>query len=229
MSITRKSKALVLAAAVTLYAATPVTWANGNPNKEYGPHDYQLLLIGMNDTDGKLGNGGEDNGKRIFVKLSGRTKIMLTEGDFDVIDADGTDGEASFMLPNPDENHDGTTEYRVYARALGNPTAWASIVACADDGTTTYCGTGTVLQRDGGNGNKPRWQNVSRSLLYVEFDYDGDGKLELIPLFDDELQGYFWDYDNNGLRVAQLRFYYVPQDVCSEAGGTVVEGYCQLP
>ena len=218
-----------------LCAAWSIAFAGGNPNKEYGPHDYQLLLIGMNDYDGKLGNGGNDNGKRIFVRLgkknaSSQTKILLTEGDYDVIDADGTDGQASFQLPNPDPDNDGTTVYRVVARALGNPDAWATIVACAEDGTgTTYCGTSTILQRDGGNGNKPRWQNVTRSTLYVEFDVDGDGRLELIPLFDDALQGYYWDYDNNGLRLAQLRFYAVPQDVCSEAGGTVDEGgYCEL-
>ncbi len=85
------------------------------------------------------------------------------------------------------------------------------------------------MRDSNGNGNKPHWQNVTRQLLYLEIDIDGDGKLELVPLFDDSLQGYYWDYDNNGLRLAQMRFYSVPQDVCSEAGGTVVDGYCELP
>ena len=28
-----------------------------------------------------------------------------------------------------------------------------------------------------------------------------------MPLFDDRLQGYFWDYNNKGLKLVQLRFY----------------------
>lgn len=31
--------------------------------------------------------------------------------------------------------------------------------------------------------------------------------LERVPLFDQSLSGYFWDYDNQGLKLAQLRFY----------------------
>ena len=47
---------------------------------------------------------------------------MLTEGpDFLVLDANGTDGEASFELPNPDPTGSGTTVYSVFARALGTP------------------------------------------------------------------------------------------------------------
>jgi hypothetical protein len=28
-----------------------------------------------------------------------------------------------------------------------------------------------------------------------------------LPLFAEELEGYFWEYDNNGLKLLQLRFY----------------------
>lgn len=34
-----------------------------------------------------------------------------------------------------------------------------------------------------------------------------------LPLFDDRLSAYLWEYDNNGVRLAQLRFYEVPTDV----------------
>jgi hypothetical protein len=58
---------------------------------------------------------------------------------------------------------------------------------------------------------KSSFTNVTRELLYIytdiDGDGDGDGTLEYVPLFDDALEGYFWDYDNNGLKVAQLRFY----------------------
>ena len=58
-------------------------------------------------------------------------------------------------------------------------------------------------------GNK-KFENVSRELLYVYVDLDDDGKVEQIPLFDDRLQDYFWEYDNKGLKLVQLRFYEVP-------------------
>lgn len=44
-------------------------------------------------------------------------------------------------------------------------------------------------------------------------DLDADGTVDRIPLFDERLQGYFWEYDNNGLKLLQLRFYEVPTDV----------------
>ena len=33
------------------------------------------------------------------------------------------------------------------------------------------------------------------------------------PLFGDGLEDYYWQYDNAGLRVAQLRFYPIPTNV----------------
>ena len=38
-------------------------------------------------------------------------------------------------------------------------------------------------------------------------DTDGDDAPIRVDLFDDCLAGYFWKYDNNGLRILQLRFY----------------------
>jgi len=34
-----------------------------------------------------------------------------------------------------------------------------------------------------------------------------DGVLERYPLFDPALQGYFWDWNNQGMKLVQLRFY----------------------
>jgi hypothetical protein len=50
-----------------------------------------------------------DNGHRIFVPLTKKAKIYLTESDdFKVLDASGTDGNgAAFTLPNPDPYGDG--------------------------------------------------------------------------------------------------------------------------
>jgi len=36
---------------------------------------------------------------------------------------------------------------------------------------------------------------------------------ERYSLFSDTLDSYFWDYDNTGLKLAQLRFYPISTDV----------------
>ena len=199
----------------------PAYNGNGAPS---GPH-FNLNLIGMENPKGKAeADTGNSNGKRIFVKLSGNTKILLKEGPYDVIDYDGTDGTATFQLPNPEPSCkggspscDGKTEYSVYARALGNSGS-ATITTCAsDDGTydgpggDDYCSTAGYLLV-GGGGSK--FQNVSRDLLYVTGDF-GDG-IKRYPLFGDSLYDYYWDYENDGLRLAQLRFYELETDLSSE-------------
>jgi hypothetical protein len=181
---------------------------NGAPN---GQH-YNLNLIGISKD--KTAPMDDNNGHRIFVKLWGKTKIMLAEGDdFQVLDANGTDGNgAAFQLPDPDPDDDLVTSYSVYARALGTPGGWSTAVTCMeDDSGETYCSGDTLtLSRSHG---KQHFTNVSQELLTLNVDLDGDGVLERVGLFDDELFGYYWDYDNNGLKLAQLRFYPVTTDV----------------
>ena len=175
---------------------------NGAPS---GAH-YTLNIIGVSKDKTAAMDG--NNGSRIFVPLDGKAKINLTEGDFGVLDANGTDTNgATFSLPNPDEDGDGVTSYSVYARALGTPGGSSTTTTCASDVTDgeLVCSTESmVLVRERGGS---KFDNVSRELLYVYADYDGDGDLDLIPLFDERLEDYYWDYDNKGLKVAQLRFY----------------------
>ena len=86
---------------------------NGAP---VGDH-YNLNIIGV--PKNKTADMSSSLGRRIFVPLAGKTKILLSEGDFQVLDANGTDGSASFQLPSPDADGDGITSYSVFARALG--------------------------------------------------------------------------------------------------------------
>jgi len=181
---------------------------NGAPS---GPH-YNLNIIGTSDKSAPMDG---NNGHRIFVKLQGKSKIWLKEGpDFAVLDANATDSDGgAFQLPNPDPDNDGITEYSVYARALGAPGGWSKTTTCASDVVDgeEYCSMySMVLVRDKG---KSSFDNVSRELLYIYIDLDGDGVVERYPLFDDALEDYFWEYDNNRLRLAQLRFYEIPTDV----------------
>src|SRR3989344_7546453 len=195
---------------------------NGAPS---GPH-YNLNIIGVSKD--KTADMTGNNGHRIFVKLWGQdTKIMLTEGDFAVLDANGTDGTAKFQLPNPDVDGDGTTSYSVYVRALGKPGGSAKMQSCYTDATGTWC----AVTWDGGveqitvsrSKGKSTFTNVSKDLLYVDYctswvDANADGvftsdectNVDQIPLFGADAEELFWDYDNAGLKVAQLRFYEVP-------------------
>ena len=221
----------VLAGASTLVLGTAALLApsamagqsetgNGAPS---GAH-YNLNIIGVSKD--KTADMTSNNGHRIFVPDYGNARISLTEGDFGVLDANGTDRDgAAFSLPNPDENGDGTTEYSVYVRALGKPGGSATMQSCYDDAQTgdTWC----AVDIDGGvsqieitrsKGGVDKFVNVSKDLLYVDVclavDLDGNCTDSVVePLFSDELDSYFWSYDNDGLKVAQLRFY----DVETEA------------
>lgn len=173
-----------------------------------GAH-YNLNIIGVpHDKAATM-----TNGNRIFVDLVGKTTIGLKQGPFDVIDANGTDGSATFQLPNPDPDNDGTTAYSVFARALGTPGGSSATTSCFTDATGTYCSVSSmVLVRNKGGS---AFTNVSQQLLYIYADTDGDGKLERKPLFSDPLASYFWSYDNQGLKLAQLRFYEISTTVAA--------------
>lgn len=188
------------------------TTGNGAPS---GAH-YNLNIIGVDNPKNFDYNtydqqNTQGQGHRIFVPLDGNAKIMLKEGDFGVLDANGTDGIAAFQLPKPDSNLDGITEYSVFIRGLGKPGGTATMSSCITDGTDTYCSIDQgVYVSLSAHGNDNKFTNVSKELLYVYADTNGDGTVEKIPLFSDPLYTYYWDYANTGLRLAQLRFYQVP-------------------
>ena len=140
---------------------------------------------------------------------------MLGEGeDYRVLDANGTDGRAEFQLPSPDPNNDGVTVYSVWARALGKPGGIGKITTCIPDPENSDLALCSmyILEMERKKG-RSGFADVSKELLYIFADLDGDGTVERYPLFDTRLEGYFWDYDNNGLKLAQFRFYETPSDV----------------
>jgi hypothetical protein len=211
-------------------ALATATTGNGAPS---GAH-YTLNIIGVPKDKSPNFTGGD--GHRIFVDLgktgtAANTRINLTEGDFGVLDANGTDGVAAFRLPNPDPDGDGTTSYSVYVRALGKPGGKATMQSCYDDATGTWCAVDFVggvepvtIQRS--KGGVAKFQNVSKDLLFVDYcatwAAGTDGVLgttddvcttvNQIALFSNNLLSYFWSYDNEGLKLAQLRFYEVPTE-----------------
>lgn len=184
---------------------------NGAPS---GAH-YSLNIIGV--PKGKTASMTGSSGHVIFVNLDGNTKIGLAQGStYQVLDANGTDANgAQFQLPNPDPDNDGITEYSVWARPLGKPGGSAVMTTCAYDpvaGEDVCSLESAVFVREKG---KSTFTNVSRELLYIYADLTDDGivNVERYPLFDDRLQDYYWSYDNNGLKILQLRFYEEATDV----------------
>ena len=190
-----------------------------NPFEDSNRHTIHVLL---NFNDGN--NHGD-----AFVTLDKRNKIFLVEGDFQVLDGNACNGDgATFQLPaNPftctvEDLEDGLCddptfqEYLVYARALGSPKGNPSvtITTCAVDDLDTadpnddvvVCSTeSVVLVRTKG---KSSFSNVTKELTTLCLDTDGNGICDTrIGIFDDSLETYFWDYDNNGVRLVQLRFY----------------------
>ncbi len=217
-------KKTVIASLVAVMVLSLVAYAgNGAPS---GPH-FNLNLIGIKEGHEK--NMVDcDSGNRIFVQLgnNGRatTRINLTSceatfgagcNEFGVLDCDGTDGTASFMLPNPDPG-DGSncTRYSVYVRPLGSPKGNPDfrMTTCAEDELgVKVCSTESVsLTRTKG---PMKFQNVSKELLTMCVEVlqpDGSYQLERIYLFDDMFQSYFWEYDNGGVKLLQMRFYLEP-------------------
>lgn len=183
----------------------PFATGNGAPS---GAH-YNLNIIGV--PKGKTAD--MTSGNRIFVPLTGSCQIKLAEGAYAVLDANCTDGTGTFQLPNPDPDNDGITTYSVWARALGKPGGRSETTTCATDPVSgeQYCSIYTMVQvRSKG---KSSFTNVSKELLYVYADINLDGTIERMPLFDDRLQDYYWQYDNQGLKLVQLRFYEIKTQV----------------
>ena len=186
---------------------------NGAPS---GAH-YNLNIIGVSKAkSGDLSGGGNV----IFVNLGDKgtsttvtSKILLEQsanaGVFAVLDKDGTDGEAKFSLPAP-----GT--YSIWARALGTPGGSSTMTTCATDITDApadgdICSTTYEVFVRGTS--KSSFRNVTTNLTTINLDplLDADAVTACggttVSLFDGCLEGYFWKYDNTGLKLLQLRFY----------------------
>ena len=184
---------------------------NGAPS---GKH-YTLNLLGKDWEKDEDTSIMDNNGHRIFVRLDGRTRIKLSEGPFDVIDADGTDKSAAFQLPKPYDETDETfsePKYTVYIRVLGKPDGWADMWSgFTDENGTDWLSLEVIeLRQSGGKVNRqspPKFVDVTKELTTIYVDMDGDSIPERYGLFDNALWEYFWDYDNHGLRHVQLRFY----------------------
>ncbi len=191
-----------LAIAVALATISMIATAGTGNLAPTGPH-FNLNIIGVqNDKDIT-----KDSGHVIFVPLdtsdhtsrtglAGKVDILLQptdDGTFAVIDGDATDGEGIFAMPR-----NVATTYTVWVRGLGKPDGTAKMELAAYDPVTEewlYAAQEITITS---HGNDNKFQNVSSSLFFL-----ADGT----PVFDPKYEDYLWTYGNNGLKLAQLRFY----------------------
>jgi len=258
-----------LDASLDVMAKAPdkTTIGNEAPN---GAH-YNLNIIGMDKE--KTADMTGNNGHVIFVGLGTKkteefvtTRIYLfdsadsedSDADYRVLDANGTDGEASFELPKPGYdayvvgdpgNADTFSDYSIFVRPLGKPGGWSTITTCADladqdalynlldkagakiiqneiDGATgAYCsveqvGADVTMRYKG----KSTFVNVTAELtsivlkIWVDLDDSvtedvGEIFFVRVPIFDDIIENEYWKYDNNGLRLLQVRFYPIGTEI----------------
>jgi hypothetical protein len=228
-------KKLIAAVAFALVAG-PALAGNGAPS---GAH-YNLNILGKdncspNDLTGsnrhsiqvKLRYSPGIDGQ-VYATADKTNVILLQQGEFQVLDGNACDkGGALFQLPinpytcpetDPDclATEPDFQNYLVYARALGKGSATMTtcttgagedgILDNADD--EIVCSTeNVILVRN----KKNSFDNVTKELTTVVADFDADGTMERIGIFSDPLRSYMWEYDNDGLRIAQLRFYPLPQ------------------
>ncbi len=203
---------LYTAAALAVTASLPAYAQNGN-GAPSGSH-YNLNIIGVSHD--KSPNMDQGSGNVIFVGLGTKTttvstKIMLSQspaGVFQVLDKNGTDGEAAFALPLPGS-------YTVWARALGTPGGQAKMTTCASDpaliGTDAALVCSTQNEVFVRNTGRSSFRNVTSALTTITLVAGSPAALACgsttVSLFDPCLEGFFWQYDNNGLKLLQVRFY----------------------
>jgi len=203
--------AAVMTSMFGIAALTSTSFAGTGNGAPTGPH-YNLNIIGV--PQDKSANMNQGSGNVIFVDLGTKNgkpvtaDILLsqsTDGTFAVLDKNGTDGQASFELPAP-----GT--YTIWARAVGTPGGSSNMTTCAIDPldpTVTICSTTSQVFVRGTGTSK--FTNVTTPLTTITLSATDQAlsgcTQSTVSLFDACLQGYFWQYDNNGLKNLQVRFY----------------------
>lgn len=209
------------------------------PYDDTGRHNIHVLLnYSDDDADNIVGDDPGtavtlNKKNKIFLIQGDPIDGSSVQDDFYVLDGNACDGDgAAFRLPAnpftcPATDPECLTseptfqEYLVFVRALGTPGGSGDLRTCAiSDGDTAgdasddevVCSSENVLLvRTSG---KSKFENKTKELttMVIQVDTNGDDVLETvrIGIFDPLLYSYFWDYDNNGLRLVQMRFYPVP-------------------
>jgi hypothetical protein len=210
-------KKLFLGMAVVLVfglMASVVMAGVGNTIPVNGKH-YNLNILGVELKEDKDKAVGDSKGHTLFVPLWTKKpcKIIMTQdpnGEFKVVDRDGTDGEAEFNIA--------PGHYNVYAAALGKRgnvhIDAKAYFEDADQGTKLIPLGYVDIARV--KGKQPTSVNIN-NLFYVDVtvclkdpvtgiitctEYTDTWVFDIVGLLE-----YFWEYTNSGLKLLQVRFY----------------------
>ncbi len=230
-----KILALCLIAIVTLVlgvGAAPVMAQVGKGLS--GPH-FELNIIGV--PHGKTVAMTNSDRHTIFVPLETVSNVKiyvtgdtdpLTDGtqcgeSFQVLDGNATDGSATLLAPCA---IGGTLSFNVYAVGLGTPGGQANVdVVCTFDSTiilspdtAALCavGLGTFdfsVKRAAGKPQRQDISSVFRASGCIDLNLNGtcdagDTAFNNVWIFNvAQLLNYYWNYDNNGLKLMKVRFY----------------------
>jgi hypothetical protein len=213
--------AILLTSVVILTGVSPVFAGIGNEIPDNGEH-YNLNIIGV--PKNKQVDMTNSNRHTIFVPL-GKTgdvkscKIFVVKNvedptQFRVLDGNATDGSATIAVPY--ENY-GKLSYNVYATALGKPGGQADVLANVtfEEGTYGSLLMGSFdLKRGKGKPKPVDISDIFRADGWIDVDESGDFDPAIDTSFNDvwvfnvpTLLDYFWNYDNQGLKLMQVRFY----------------------
>ncbi len=207
-----------------------------NSNPCPGKKEYQFNIIGVpksKSPDMTNNNGARifvDLSGPSTINFTGDTDFNSSNGlqcgnQFKIVDANATGGGAATVLvPCTNVNSSSTTTgicFDAFATTLGGPGTATVDVVCTFDGTVVAsidqgsCLLGTAdipLERKSG---MPVQTDVTKFFRASGcFDANASGTCDAgektfknVWIFNLEaLQSYFWVYDNNGLRVTQIRF-----------------------
>ena len=230
-------KLFFVLAAVTVASITglaqPTTTGNGAPS---GPH-YDLNIIGVSNGKNPPLTGSDrhtifvplvSDQKTLDTDLASGADIFLTQGPFTVCDGNAFDAAfdcngtqiakqgAVFQLPCNTNittaagttlvpcTTGATASYNVWARVVGTPGGSSTLTTCATDPTgVLVCSTKkAVFVRMKPN----KFTNVTDALTSLV----DASTLQTVALFQGGFLNFFWDYDNNGNKLLQLRFYLLP-------------------
>jgi hypothetical protein len=136
---------------------------------------------------------------------------------------------------------DTKSAYSIFVRPLGKPGGWAKITTCADviesemkeflskdeiniigtaatfGGTCSIENTGVLLREKGQSIFTNQTAALLTMVLQVEILDEMGNVVQTIyvrvPIFDDILENEYWEYDNHGLKLLQVRIYRVETDV----------------
>jgi len=206
---------------VQLVSSNTVTDPGGknNPTLAKGGGDDQNHIYLCNST----------NGENDVVDARCDAWWPTHLNQFGVIDANASNGDGAIVgIPDPCADADPLTactpSYSIWARTHG-PSGSATITTCADETGTGFDGVDDVWC--GSNGitlyaKSKKATDITGNLLHMRITVDGVQNPQLagclgisaltsttldIFVFDKCFENYFWNYDNNGLKLLELRFY----------------------